>query len=63
LIARAPVALSVAVLTLVSAATQTKSVTVTGLPALLIILVVLALLIIGIVAVVRVVRRKAGSGS
>jgi hypothetical protein len=44
---------------LVYAATQAKSVSVTGVPALLIILVVLALLIIGIVVVVRAVGRKA----
>jgi hypothetical protein len=43
------------------AATQTKSVSVTGLPALLIILVLLALLIIGVIVVVRAVGRKAKS--
>ncbi len=39
----------------------TKSVSVTGLPALLIILVLLALLITGVVVVVRAVGRKAKS--
>jgi hypothetical protein len=46
---------------LVYAATQSKSFSVTGLPALLIILVLLALLIIGIVVVVRAIGRKAKS--
>jgi hypothetical protein len=40
-------------------AAQTKSVSVTGLPALLIILVLLALLIVGVIVVVRFVGRKA----
>jgi F0F1-type ATP synthase assembly protein I len=43
------------------AAAHTKSVSVTGLPALLIILVLLALLITGVVVVVRAVGRKAKS--
>ncbi|RZS89909.1 hypothetical protein EV189_1689 [Motilibacter rhizosphaerae] len=44
---------------LLDAATETHSVTLTGLPALLIILAVLALIVVGAVTVVRAVARRA----